>query len=172
MKKTNVRRKAVVPAEPVKVELQRIENFSELEQLCNGERDCVILVNGQPRMIGVRSLTPAEDASLQQILRKALPPRITGGGDGGEDKWDLDDPDYKQTRERKRTEARAMAIYLACPTYRRAIQEKLGPTPTADQIVTFVQGAISEKVVERIYASILEEDVAPEVYADFFSKRV
>lgn len=147
-------------------------SLAELEEATGAEQEVVVrLPGGRALRVGVRRLTPAESAHLQERMEELIPPLKKvplADGTGTKEEIDLTDATYqKKVRERQR-ECRAMACWWCCGLFREEWErrnlsaggrpaEPAEPAPgtgalARENIVEFVQGRkLPEAVLEQIY---------------------
>lgn len=136
----------------------RVATLSELEAAVNEELDLVVKLPGNRTMlVPVRRLTPAESARLFELLEESVPPvKKVSGPDGVErEEFDLANGPYRKKQRERERECRALALWWACPLFRASpaapAGTEPGAEPTASQIVTFVEGRLTEDILEQIY---------------------
>lgn len=124
-----------------------ITSLDELEALCRAPIDVEIKLGAREIKVPVRRLTPAEAARVDLIARKALPPVLTDPATK-QQRYDFTNPKYVEERARHGIQARAVAVFVACPLFRNA--------PGVDgsdveKVTEFVQGKATEEILEQIY---------------------
>lgn len=122
---------------------------------------------GNPRRqvsILVRRLTPAEEAKVNLIALRALPPVVVASdgqgkpasGKEAEPRFDLSNPEYQEKAQHNKLLARALALYCAVPMFREGAPESVRENGELNltRLLDWVQEQATEEVLETLYRAV------------------
>lgn len=101
-----------------------VSDLSLIEKVHDEPIAVEVIVGGQPFKFEGRRLNPAQDNEVKGWLNRALPPRIPAAKEGEEDRYDLDDPEYRASRDKCQRTARALAIWHGFGVFKEEYEKK------------------------------------------------
>lgn len=150
--------------------------LDELDALCRREVKVFIpgpLKDGKPAAIAVtiRRLTPQETARVRELREAVVPPVVTvEDEETGRSKreYDFANADYTRKLAGVAVTSRALAVWLGCEWFRAGAPPGTGDS--TEKIQEYVQGRLTDSLIELIYQQIIAVDGRLEEQVDFFSE--
>lgn len=137
-----------------------IDSVEKLKALCDKEIVCKFTLDGSSVELPVRRLNAAEEEPIRSITRAVQPPFKKELNN-----YDQLDSKYQAAIDRAEKTARAMTVYMGCPTIAAM---KAGLTRQED-VYAFVQALFPENILEIIYLTIRAGGISLEERVNFTS---
>lgn len=143
------------PLRPVAIQeptRQKVYTLAMLQQQCETKKEVQFTLDNIPYAVEVRTLTPDEDAQLEQILDAVVPPMrpVPGGKAGDAPMPDIANVEYQKKKSEAGLMVRALALYWAVPIF---CQEKPGLTNGTD-IKNFIQSKLNNAILDVLFAGV------------------
>jgi hypothetical protein len=145
-----------VVGQPAAVTPAPIKSLAQLDQLLREPRRVTIDFGPErePLVVEVFRLRPRDAERVAVEMRGAVPDIIKDAN--GETRYDMTKPGYLEKKREAEVRARAVAVYCGCPL----LQEAAPGLRDAREITDFVQGQLTDSVLDALQAAILSEDAA------------
>ncbi|MHB9006537.1 MAG: hypothetical protein ACYDC1_06355 [Limisphaerales bacterium] len=136
--------------------------LAQLEEMLRAPRTVTIRFDdGRPEVrLNVRSLTPAESEAVNLELRRVMVPMVQDAQGKPTSVPDKYNPEYLSALRRADLTARGVACYYGCEMIRSA---RPG-LRDAVEITQYVQGLLTEPVLDLLYVGIVGGRTATEEY--------
>lgn len=166
---TKSRRIAELPAadagaQPKLLKPKKVNSLAEAQKIADEFVSVPIMLNGQTMEVDVRRLRPDEDCQLAAMLESVVPP-IKQGKTPEDDRIDFQNADFLKRKAEAEIGARALAIYWCVPIFSG---ERPGLT-RKDEIVGFVQGKLTNSILNLLYAETRTGGIRIPEGINFFS---
>lgn len=166
MKRDKTKKKPAIVSQPeVPVTLE------VLNQIYHRPIDVVLDAGGRRFTVRCRRLTPAEDAQVNLVALRALPPLVVPNGKNGKPdpdatpELDIGDAKWQAAQQHHQHVARALALYLGVPMFAAARPDLAGKPP--EEVCAFIQGQLDEKALTTLYKAVATPEVRSAEAANF-----
>lgn len=153
---------------------QAVTTLFEIEALCAEAMQVDVLMKGQVFRFTGRRLVPNESKEIKLLTEQALPALVEGSEENP--RYNFDDPGYQRRKEDCKCRARAMAIWMAFPSFKATAEQlvaekQLAALPADVESVTkFIQERkIEETALDLLFAALTREVVEKQAYVGFTS---
>ena len=126
-----------------------VGSLQEIQRLVESPIHIECDYEGKVFLIEARKLRPNEMAVIDEIVDSVVPPMISIGKSGEDLRPNESDPEFVRKKARAQIEARAYAVYWACPIF-QAERPKLD----GKELVEFVQSKLTDTILSAIYRAV------------------
>ena len=156
MKQKRAANKPQTAGEDISSSVKPITSIKDLTDICKKKFTVEFNVDKQLFSLEARRLTPAEDASLEDILEAVLPPTIRPSKNPEEHYPDFSNPDFLKRKAIASREARALGLYLCVP----ALSADSPNLTDRAAITTHVQSQVNEQILALLWRVIRDGGVS------------
>lgn len=151
-----------------------VSSLDEIEAWHKKPIGVQVSLGGQPFKFEGRMLLPFEEQQIKELLERALPPRIPGA-DGAEDRYDMQDADYRARKRECWRTARALALWWGFPVFRATAEKESLALKTATpedlkQIMEFIEHRnFDDEVLEVLFGALTLSVLSVQEFTGFIS---
>lgn len=135
-----------------------------------------VLICGKAFTFEGRRLIPVESDRFRRMMELALPPVIPASKEGEEPRYDFNDVKYRDQANTAKIEARAFALWLGYPTFKKTadamvMDKTLAKLPETEQeIAAFIQGRnIDDDALQLLLRALTSSQVELQAFVNFTS---
>jgi hypothetical protein len=123
-----------------------VTSLAEIQKLSTARKKVEFKLGEQTCSLEMRTLTPAEEARISDIVDAVTPPLVKGNMPE-QDRIDTTNSDYIKRKTAAAIQARSQALYWAYEAFQQA---KPGLTDLG-QVTEFVQGQLTEPILNVLW---------------------